>query len=107
MSFGLSLEEKLIQIFKERKGWEKAISRAALVALTGETDRTIRIAIAELRGQCVPIVSLSKGYYWARREELIDYIKREESRAKTILRTISRLKKRPLPEIKKQLNLFD
>lgn len=101
-----TLESKLIGIFKEHKGRDRAITRGALVSLTHENDRAVRAAIAGLRGRCIPIVSLSKGYYWANGEELIDYIKREESRAKTILRTISRLKKRPLPEIKKQLNLF-
>lgn len=101
------LESKLIEIFKERKGRERAISREFLVTLTGESDRAVRATIAELRGLCYPIVSLQKGYYWAIGEDLINYIKREESRAKTVLRNISRLKKRPLPAIKNQMSLFE
>ena len=88
-----SLEDKLLTIFQHHQGPQRSVSRKQLEIYTGEKDRIIRNAIANLRVEGYPIISLSKGYYWATGSDLVHFIRREECRAKTVLRVMSRLKK--------------
>ena len=75
-------------------GKEHAVSRYELAHFTGLNDRKVRRLISEAREEHV-ILSLEngKGYYQPSREdyaELRKYIKREESRAKSVFATLKK-----------------
>ena len=56
---------KLSEIFSNHRGYENRISRQELCRLTGYSDSTLRIKIAELRLRGIIIVSshIQKGYF--------------------------------------------
>lgn len=84
---------------------EMPVTRSVLAAHTGLTDRKLRDAIASLQAQGFPIVSLSKGYFLGAKEEVEAYIRREKSRAITILQKLRNLVPQ-LGELVDQLTLF-
>lgn len=67
------------------------IKRKDLCALTGMTDRKVRLAIAELQGQGHPIVSLSVGYFLGTQTEVESYKRREMHRAFSLLAKLKRM----------------
>lgn len=75
-----------------------AVSRNDLIALTGLTDRVIRLAIADAVDRGVPIVNVGCGYFIAdgsREDKLAAnvYIRKELSRHRMIIHRIHALQK--------------
>lgn len=70
----------------------RSCDRAALVFLTGLTDRKVREAVASLQALGWPIVSLAKGYRLASSADAEQYAAREERRALTILAKVRRIR---------------
>jgi hypothetical protein len=72
-------------------GKKRAVSREKLVELTGLDDRTVRNLIAQERKSNIILAKRSGGYYMptiAEIDEIKEYIKIEESRAKSIFSNI-------------------
>lgn len=77
-------------------GREHAVSRKQLVLATGLSDRKVRKLIEKAREEFV-ILSLENGsgYYQPTKDdypELKKYVKREDSRAKSIFHTVKKAK---------------
>lgn len=103
----MTLKDRLLDVFLNHRGRERALTRRQLRLHINLPDRLIRDAISELRLEGFPIVSLDKGYFWASSEDLKSYIKRERHRALSILQTVRKLEKdRTLEDDLEQLDLF-
>ncbi len=87
------IESKILGVLEERKQspMKQPVTRSALVAATGLPDRKVRDAIASLQAQGFPIVSLQKGYFLGEQKDVDAYIRREKSRAITILQKLRNL----------------
>ena len=93
-------EQKLIDLLKRVTEKEPA-SRREISVVTGLSDRKNRRIISGLQLAGSPIVSIRKGYFWARRKEQIaQYKAREWRRVKSIAERLRGL----APEIKRAID---
>lgn len=57
------LKAQLKNILSRHEGRDNAITSRELSQVTGEPDRTIRLAIRELRADSLPVLSSGEGYF--------------------------------------------
>lgn len=76
------------------RGKENAITRQNLCEITGLNDRAVRESISQARRE-IPIISLAnKGYYIpTEKEDVEQWVKQEEHRAKSIFWSMAGAKK--------------
>lgn len=97
---------ELLNILSSRRGQDNGIHVDRLALITGQTPRTLRTLISQLRAEGVAICGKPEtGYFIAETPEELDQfcIKYLEARAMHSLKLSSRLRKIPLPVLAGQL----
>ena len=83
----MSVAEKTLAVIGT--GEENAVSLEQLINVTGLPNRDVRKLIESLRRSGHIIISSNAGYFYPETvEELMKYIRKERSRARSILRTL-------------------
>ncbi len=83
---------KILSLIGE--GESEAVSLRSLSILSGEEERHLRKEIEEYRRAGIPVLSGMNGYYFPETaEEIREYIRKEEKRARSIFYTLRGAKK--------------